>query len=57
MTDSRILSDFCKCGQLHHLSRRFHNLTREAKEQVLTDIRNGTEAAKAIRKAKRTVNQ
>ena len=54
MSDNGILARFCKCGDLHHLSRRFHNLTgRDAKQAALDLIREGMDPAKAISKARR----
>lgn len=53
MSDSEIVSRFCKSREWHHLSRRFHNLDRDAKEIAIGLIREGREPAKAIDKARR----
>jgi len=50
---NRTLSRFCKCGDLHNLSRRFHNLDANAKAYALEAIQNGTDPATAIRDARR----
>lgn len=52
MSINRVTSRFCKCGDLHHLSRRFHNLDADAKRYAAELIISGIDPAKAIRKAK-----
>lgn len=54
MSHNRILSRFCKCNDLAHLSRRFHNLSADQKRLALELINSGIEPVKALRKAKRT---
>lgn len=53
MSVNVILGYFCKSGCWHHLSRKFHNLPRDAKQQALTAIQNGVDPDKAIRKARK----
>ena len=55
MTDNTIISRFAKCGDLHCLSRRFHNLDRPAKEYALGRIKEGVSPDKAIKQAKKEV--
>lgn len=56
MSDSEIVSRFCKSREWHHLSRRFHNLDRDAKEKALADIANGADPKKAIERARKRVS-
>jgi hypothetical protein len=52
MTENAILARFSKCGgDLHRLSRRFHNLAVTARRRALELIQQGTDPAKAISRA------
>jgi hypothetical protein len=53
MTDNAILARFSKSGDLHHLSRRFHNLDVTGRRYVLDLMQLGVGADKAIRIVKR----
>lgn len=55
MSQERILGQFCKSGDWHKYSRRFHALDRDAKLRAIEAIQNGIDPDKAIRKAKRGV--
>ena len=55
MSDSEIVSRFCKSREWNHLSRRFHNLERDGKEKAVGLIREGVEPGKAIDRARRAV--
>lgn len=52
MSENVILSRFCKSGDLHHLSRRFHNLTPDARRYAVALIAAGFDAARAIKQAR-----
>lgn len=56
-TDNAIMSRFCKSGDLHSMSRRFHNLSKEGRRAALAMIRDGegspAEVDAALRRAKR----
>jgi len=52
MSENTIISRFCKSGDLHHLSRRFHNLDRSGKEHVLELIKAGKSPDDALKIAK-----
>lgn len=52
MSDNGVLARFCKSGDLHHLSRRFHNLKREQKEYAIEMIQNGETPEKALKLAR-----
>lgn len=54
MSINRVTSRFCKCGDLHNLSRRFHNLTAAGKLYAAELIADGVEPDKAIKKARAT---
>ena len=54
MSANQILGQFCKSGEWHKYSRRFHALDRNAKQKALDAIATGTDPDKAIRKAKRS---
>jgi hypothetical protein len=56
MSEHAILGRFCKSGDWHHLSRRFHNLDRDAKQKALADIANGADPKKAIERARKRVS-
>lgn len=57
MSENAIISRFCKSGDLHHLSRRFHNLDRDAKQHVIELIKSGTAPLDAIKTAKSKQNR
>lgn len=52
MSINRVTSRFCKCGDLSHLSRKFHNLTADGKRYAAEQIASGVDPVKAIKGAK-----
>jgi hypothetical protein len=56
MSENRVLSMFAKSGEWHRFSRRFHSLSREAQRIALSLIKNDMSPDKAIKTAKKAVN-
>lgn len=52
MSENVIISRFCKSGDLHHLSRKFHNLDRDSKKHAMDLIKDGKKPDEAIKTAK-----
>lgn len=52
MSENVVMSRFCKSGDLHHLSRKFHNLTREQKKYAIEMIQHGETPEKALKLAR-----
>lgn len=54
MSENLVLSRFAKCGgDLHYLSRKFHNLDKEQRRLAVGMIADGIDPKKAINRAKR----
>lgn len=54
MSTGQILARFAKCGgDLHSLSRKFHNLNMDSRREVVALIANGVDPKRAIGKVKR----
>ena len=55
MSEGQILARFSKCGgDLHSLSRRFHNLSIPSRRQAVQMIADGIDPKRAIGKAKQS---
>ena len=52
MSENGVMARFCKSGDLHHLSRKFHNLSRDGKRYAIELIQSGERPEKALKLAR-----